>query len=194
MLMRKSLVFLLLTHSLARCLCPHRQQANFMRKAPVFFFPTRCLCPHRQQINFMRKAPIFFFLLFLSVACVLTGNKLNAQSRELTSLKASLAHSSDSLHYVDALNRMAMLLYEKNVDSTFYYTRQARDIAGRLDYDKGKADALNNLGVFFDIKGNLQLALRYYDEGYAAYRQLKDSANCVQALMNIAMVYKEIGK
>lgn len=87
-----------------------------------------------------------------------------------------------------------MLLYEKNIDSTFYYTTQAREIADRLQYDKGRADALNNLGIFFDIKGNLQLALRYYDEAYAGYTRLRDSANRVQTLMNIAMVYKEIGK
>lgn len=89
---------------------------------------------------------------------------------------------------------MAMLLYEQNIDSTFYYTRQARTIADRFDYPKGRADALNNLGVFFDIKGNLQLALKYYNEAYAGYQHLKDSANTVQSLMNIAMVYKELGK
>lgn len=117
-----------------------------------------------------------------------------AQSTELTGIKASLPRINDSLRYVDALNRMAMLLYEQNIDSTFYYTREARAMADRLDYPKGKADALNNLGVFFDIKGNLQLALRYYNEAHAGYRRLKDSANSVQSLMNIAMVYKELGK
>lgn len=136
----------------------------------------------------MRKTPVFLLLLlFFKVLC-------GAQSRELTALRTSLAHSSDSLHFVDALNRMAMLLYEKNIDSTFYYTRQARDIADRLGYSKGQADAQNNLGVFFDIKGNLQMALRYYDEAYAGYTQLHDTANRVQALMNIAMVYNEMGK
>ncbi|MDP9080222.1 MAG: tetratricopeptide repeat-containing sensor histidine kinase [Bacteroidota bacterium] len=89
---------------------------------------------------------------------------------------------------------MAMLLYEKNVDSTFYYTVKARKIADRLGYDKGNVDALNNLGVVFDIKGNLQLALRYYNEAYAGYTELHDTANRVQTLMNIAMVYKELGK
>lgn len=117
-----------------------------------------------------------------------------AQSQELRQIQASLPQIRDSTLYVNGLNRMAMLLYEKNMDSTFFYTKQAREIAGRIGYDKGNTDALNNLGVFFDIKGNFQLALRYYDEGYSGYQKLKDSANCVQALMNIAMVYKEQGK
>lgn len=136
----------------------------------------------------MRITLLFFFtLLFSRLLC-------HGQSSEFTTIKKSLTQISDSLRYVDALNRLATLLYEKNIDSTFYYTTQAREIADRLQYDKGKADALNNLGIFFDIKGNLQLALRYYNEAYAGYTRLQDSANRVQTLMNIAMVYKEIGK
>lgn len=136
----------------------------------------------------MRRTLLILLLLYSS--CVLC----RAQSTELADIRASLKHPVDSTHYVDALNRMAMLLYEKNIDSTFYYTRQAREIANRLNYEKGKADALNNLGITFDIKGNLQLALRYYNEANVAYSKLHDSANYVQTSMNIAMVYKEIGK
>ena len=136
----------------------------------------------------MRKIVLFLLALFFFNMCC------DAQSPELTAIRKSISHTKDSLRYVDALNRLAMLLYEKNIDSTFYYTRQAREIAQRLSYDKGKADALNNLGVFFDIKGTLQLALRYYDEAYAAYTGINDSVNRVQTLMNIAMVYQEIGK
>ncbi|MBB6499877.1 tetratricopeptide repeat-containing sensor histidine kinase [Pedobacter cryoconitis] len=116
------------------------------------------------------------------------------QSSELNQLQSSLPHITDSLRYTDALNRMAMLLYEKNLDSTFFYTVRARGIANRINYSKGKADALNNLGVFFDLKGNLQLALRYYNEAYHLYTELKDTSNRVQTLMNMAMVYQESGK
>lgn len=132
-------------------------------------------------------------LLFLGVL-LLSWNLCLAQLAELKSIQTSLPKISDSLRYVDALNRMAILLYEKNIDSTFYYTKIAREIANRHHYDKGKADALNNLGIFFDIKGNFQLALRYYNEGYLVYKKLKDSSNCVQALMNIAMVYQIMGR
>lgn len=136
----------------------------------------------------MKKALLLFLLLFLIRFFCL------GQSTELSKLKSSLGQLKDSLQYVDVLNRMAMLLYEKNVDSTFYYTIKARAIADRLSYEKGKADATNNLGIFFDIKGNLQLALRYYNDAHISYVKLKDSSNQVQAMMNIGMVYKEIGK
>jgi signal transduction histidine kinase len=136
----------------------------------------------------MKKSLYFTFALLF---CTATSY---SQSLELKNLKASISQITDSLQYIDVLNRMAMLLYEKNADSTFHYTKKAREISYRLNYAKGKADAMNNLGVFYDIKGNLQFALRYYDEAYLAYKALNDTANQVQTLMNIAMVYKQIGK
>ena len=136
----------------------------------------------------MKKTLVLSLMLFFSsMFCY-------GQSSELAHIQSSYKHIGDSLRYVDALNRMAMLLYEKNIDSTFYYSKRAREIADRRNYTKGKADALNNLGIVFDIKGNLQLALRYYNEAYAEYGKLHDTANRVQAMMNIAMVYNELGK
>ncbi|RYZ46965.1 MAG: tetratricopeptide repeat protein, partial [Sphingobacteriales bacterium] len=137
----------------------------------------------------MKKALPLTFLTLLAIKFCCW-----AQTTELGKIQSSLGKIKDSVQYVDALNRMAMLLYEKNIDSTFFYTVKARATADRLGYEKGKADATNNLGVFFDIKGNLQLALRYYNDAYIGYTKVKDSSNQVQAMMNIAMVYKELGK
>ncbi|MDB4904416.1 MAG: sasA 1 [Mucilaginibacter sp.] len=136
----------------------------------------------------MKKLGVLFSSLVLCCA-VCYG-----QIEDIRKLQKHLPLIKDSLQYVDALNRLGMLLYEKNVDSTFYFTEKARNIADRLQYAKGKADAANNLGIVYDMKGNLQLALRYYNEAGNRYRAINDTANVVQAIMNIAMVYQEIGK
>ncbi|GGN11540.1 hypothetical protein GCM10010967_54310 [Dyadobacter beijingensis] len=90
--------------------------------------------------------------------------------------------------------RRGRLFYEQNADSTLYYALQARQVAFRHDYDQGLADATNNLGVVFDIKGNIQLALRYYNDAYNQYVALGDSSNIVQTLMNIGSVYNVSGR
>jgi signal transduction histidine kinase len=131
---------------------------------------------------------VLCFLLLLIAPCF-------AQLPEISKLKVSLTTlKNDSLKYVDVLNRLAILVYEKNVDSTFYFARNARQIASRHGYKKGETDALNNLGIFFHIKGNLQLALRYYNEARVGYSDIKDTVNSVQSVMNIAMVYKDFGR
>ncbi|MDB5007957.1 MAG: sasA 1 [Mucilaginibacter sp.] len=136
----------------------------------------------------MKKLATIFSLL------VLWGAVCYGQVEDIGKLQKQLPFIKDSLRYVDALNRLAMLSYESSVDSSFYYTEKARMIAVRLQYDKGKADAANNLGIVYDMKGNLQLALRYYNDAYNRYNAIQDTANSVQAIMNIAMVYQEIGK
>jgi signal transduction histidine kinase len=100
----------------------------------------------------------------------------------------------DSTGYVDVINRLAMLLYEQNADSTAWYAHKAREIAIRIDYKGGIADATNNLGVTADVKGDMQTALHYYNDAYNEYGRLNDSSNMVQTLMNIAMVYSEDGR
>jgi signal transduction histidine kinase len=116
------------------------------------------------------------------------------QVEKIRNLQQSLPSIQDSTQYVDVVNRISLLFYEQNADSTLYYGLQAREIAFRLHYAKGLADATNNLGVVFDIKGNIQLALRYYNDAYNQYTALDDSSNIVQTLMNIATVYGISGK
>lgn len=128
-------------------------------------------------------------MVFLIPFCSVRG-----QVSKIRELQMSLPAIRDSSNYVDVVNRISLLFYEQNADSTLYYALKARQIAYRNDYERGRADATNNLGVVFDIKGNIQLALRYYNDAYNQYVTLRDSSNIVQTLMNIGSVYNISGR
>jgi len=128
---------------------------------------------------------MFLFLCWFSAG---------SQADNIKLLQWRLPLITDSVQYVDALNRIAILFYEQNVDSTLYYASQARATAKRLNYPQGMADATNNFGIAYDIKGLSPLALRYYNDAFNQYSATGDSANVVQTLMNIAMVYTTTGK
>ncbi|HTJ11557.1 MAG TPA: tetratricopeptide repeat-containing sensor histidine kinase [Dinghuibacter sp.] len=131
-------------------------------------------------------APLFgcFFAIFSAAG----------QAPEMSIVKGPLSGWHDSLRYVDALNRLSILEYNQNIDSTFLLTRQARDIADRLQYQKGIADAINNLGVVYFVRSDHQLAFRYFNEAYNRYVALRDSSNIVQTMMNIGLVYRVMGR
>jgi len=116
-----------------------------------------------------------------------------SQDEIIQAFKKALPFITDSPRYVDALNRISILSYEQNTDSTLLYANKARDISRRIDYAKGIADATNNLAVYFDINGTSELALRYYGDAYNQYTGLQDSSNMAQTQMNIAMVYNTEG-
>ncbi len=127
-----------------------------------------------------------YFLLF-SVPCF-------CQADNIQSLETFLPAVKDSIRYVDVLNRIAMLSYEADADSTAFYGNKARGIAGRIGYAQGGADATNCMGVAAHVQGDFQTALRYYSDAYNQYCRIQDSANIAQTLMNIAMVYGSSGK
>ena len=133
----------------------------------------------------MKKRLVFFILLSFAFT------NSYSQIKDISKIKKELPHITDSIKYVDALNRLGILMYESNVDSAFYYAKRARSIAERLKYQQGIADALNVLGIVYDLKGNLQLSLRYYNDAYNHYLAIHDSSNVVQALMNIGLVFNE---
>jgi len=133
----------------------------------------------------MKKNVSFLVLLLLAVS------ECFGQFREVNKLKKDLPLTHDSIQYVNTLNRLGMLMYEQNIDSAFNYAKKARTIAERLGYKAGKADALNVIGIVYDLKGNLQLSLRYYNEAYNLYKELNDTSNVVQGLMNIGLVFNE---
>ncbi|MGF7038350.1 ATP-binding protein [Mucilaginibacter lappiensis] len=133
----------------------------------------------------MKKHLVFFILLSFVFTCSYS------QIKDISKIKKELPHITDSIKHVDALNRLGILMYESNVDSAFYYAKRARSIAERLKYQQGIADALNVLGIVYDLKGNLQLSLRYYNDAYNHYLAIHDSSNVVQALMNIGLVFNE---
>lgn len=118
----------------------------------------------------------------------------SAQDKKIHTLQQNLLSIKDSIQYINQLNRISLLFYEQNADSTLFYALSAREMAYRQKYPKGLADATNNLGIVYDIKGNVQLALRYYNDAYNQYTAIKDSSNIVQTLMNIAAVYNISGK
>lgn len=127
-------------------------------------------------------------VLLLMLSCT-----VHSQEAFVQSLRKALPAISDSAQYVDVLNKLSMLSYEQDADTTLVYATRARDIAYRIDYPKGIADATNNLAIYFDIKGSNELALRYYGDAYKQYDAISDSSNLVQVLMNIAMVYNTNG-
>lgn len=101
---------------------------------------------------------------------------------------------ADSMLYVDKLNRQAILFQQKELDSAFLYATQAREIATRLDYTKGKADAWHVLGNYYGLNTNNYLCIRYYIDALQAYKKLNDSSGIGQLYARISTYYQQSGQ
>lgn len=118
------------------------------------------------------------------ILLLLMCSPLFAQDKVIRELKQTLTATTDSTHYVNLLNHLGMRYHLSNADSCFLFAVKARDIASRIDYKKGVADALNNLSIFYALKANMKQAIEYDYKALLLYRQTGDSVNVCQVLMN----------
>lgn len=107
---------------------------------------------------------------------------------------AGMLHGQDSMRYVDQLNQRAVLSQQKKLDTTFLYATKAREIATRLDYTKGKADAWQTLGNYYGLNNNNYLSIRYYMDALQAYKKLNDSIGIGQLYVCISNYYEQSGQ
>jgi signal transduction histidine kinase len=131
------------------------------------------------------KKLIVILLLFTQVLC--------AQKSAVQQLRRQLAKEQDSIVYTNVLNELGMKWHLINADSCFWFAVQARDVANRLNYRKGIADALNNLSIAYALKANIKQAIEYEGKALVYYRQLEDNSNICQVTMNMSVFHTLAG-
>lgn len=133
----------------------------------------------------MGKKITFILLLISQVVC--------AQQHALQQLRQRLVKERDSIVYTDILNELSMKWHLTNADSCFLYAVQARELAGRLHYGKGIADALSNLGIAYSLKANIKQAIEYESKALLNYRQLEDNGSICQVLLYMSAFHSIAG-
>ena len=116
-----------------------------------------------------------------------------AQKSAVQQLRSQLSKAQDSIIYTNVLNELSMKWHLINADSCFWYAVQARDVANRLNYRRGIADALNNLSIAYALKANIKQAIEYESKALVYYRQLEDNSNICQVTMNMSVFHSLAG-
>lgn len=129
---------------------------------------------------------VVLFLLFTTTFLLNAGRGFS-QIAELSKLEADLPSIKDSIRYVNALNRIAMLSHLRYRDSCLYYARKAKQIALRHNYSKGIADA-KNCEAIYHVSLNNYLSAKYFNDALQLYKLIHDQENVCQVLMNIGVL------
>jgi signal transduction histidine kinase len=139
------------------------------------------------------KSPRLFAVVLSLLACNV-GRTQTIESAD--SLKALLDRPEDSVK-VDILNQLVIHVREGNNVEAMQYSIQARDLAQKLNYKKGVAGALGNIGWIFYRRGEFPAALEQTTQSLAISESLKDYDELGRGLNNLASIYveqKEYGK
>lgn len=100
-----------------------------------------------------------------------------------------LSSGENNQKKVDQLNKLFKSYLNQDPIQALEYAKAAFQIADSLNYDRGIAYSLNNLGVIQNRIGNLDKALDYFFQSRRLHRAIANQDGLAAALNNIGTVY-----
>jgi signal transduction histidine kinase len=130
-----------------------------------------------------------------ALVCVLfILTDLHAQRREIDSFATLLRNhpENDSIR-VFLLSELAFKYHQVHPDSTKYLAKEAYRLAIKLNYEKGKADAMKHLAIGSYLSGDFDSAVYYNKQSLLIYEKIGEKRGKGAVLNNIAMVLHDQG-
>lgn len=135
----------------------------------------------------MRLLSFVLCFMFLSVS-------VWAQQEELDSLQQLLHKQADDTSKVNTLNELSYVYYQTAVyDSELYFAQQALNLSQKLNWKRGMAVSLKNIGSACDDMGNNSDALYYYGRALNIFSSIDDKSGVSACYNNMGLVYRTIG-
>lgn len=109
---------------------------------------------------------------------------------KIDSLRNVIAVSQPDTNKASALFRLGWNLFRSQGPDTLYaYNKRALELSEKLDYKFGIAHASNHIGIYYDIKGQSDSALFYFERAYQMHKTLGKKEAMAQAANNLAMFH-----
>ena len=107
-----------------------------------------------------------------------------AQNFKVDSLKSALTKLGEDTIKVNALNDLAYMLFSSQPDEAIRYGLEAYELAEFLDYKKGLAYSLKNIGLGYFYKSDYIQVLDFSNRSLQIFEEINDIAG-VSSLVNI---------
>jgi signal transduction histidine kinase/Tfp pilus assembly protein PilF len=97
--------------------------------------------------------------------------------------------SASGAERVQVLNDLAREIQADSPEKSMEYAAKARDLAERISDDRGKARALNNLGIGHYYLADYPRAFEFYNESLGVAEAIGDDERIADALNNIGVLH-----
>jgi len=135
----------------------------------------------------------FRWVLCIGLVSVL-NSLLYSQSIEIDSMLGLLRTSRPDTSQVKLLNDLSIsFLMEEDYDKSMDYAEQSLELAADLDYPKGKAYALKNLGLVNYYQGNFTQVFDAWTESLQIFESIPDTLGIANLSSNVGVIYYDQG-
>jgi len=119
-----------------------------------------------------------------------TPNNCDAQDTKMDSLQNLLKTAREDTTKVNILYELSEECAEEDI---LKYATPALELAEKLNFKKGIADALNNIGYVHNASGDRSGALKYYYKSLKIREEIGDKEGIAGSFNNIAVIYNNQG-
>jgi tetratricopeptide (TPR) repeat protein len=117
---------------------------------------------------------------------------LKAQESKTDSLLLELSSSRDTAR-VNVLNALGDLAYRSDPDEAIRYGNEARILAEDMEFDKGLAFALKNIGLGHFMQSNYAEASINWEQSLKIFESLQNESAAANLLSNLGSAYTYMG-
>ena len=138
----------------------------------------------------------FLFLMAVIFYCPVL---LQAQQTDMDSLNkvikkyTSTVNFEKDTNYINTINELAFKFSNINPDTTILLGQQLTALCENINFQKGKAEALKNMGLAYNVKGNYNQALSLYAEALALCEKIGYLKGQARIDHNIGIAFSNLG-
>lgn len=129
----------------------------------------------------------YIYLILLALMCGFDG--ASQDQKYIDSLMKGLDSPLEDTARVNLLNKIASELFYVNQEQIYEIAEQALELSETSDYKTGIAEAYNNLGIYFRLKGMYELAIEYTYKSLDIMEQTKNISGIGRCYNLIGIIY-----
>ncbi len=138
----------------------------------------------------MKTTKILPILLII----ILSAHSLYSQNVKIDSLVNLLdQHPNEDTVRVNLLRVLTFEVMYNDPEKGIKYAEEALEIAKKLDYKRGIANAIHDMGNVHNNGGSYNTALSYYQKSLKIREEISDKKGIASSTHNIGLVYKRQG-
>lgn len=112
-----------------------------------------------------------------------------AQQQTIDSLKQALTSLEADTARVNTLLEISSKVFRFEPEKAIEYSREAIKLSEELNYQKGMAYALKNIGLAYFVRGNYVEVRNYWEQSLVIFQSMKDQLGISNLLNNLGAVY-----
>lgn len=136
----------------------------------------------------MKRETSFLFLGFFLITTIAFS-----QQHQIDSLLIVLSKSQEDTNKVNTLNTLSDLVYRTDPIKAIIFGKEATKLAELLDYQKGLAFALKNIGLGYFVQSNYVEASIFWEQSLKIFESIQDETAAANVLSNMGSAYTYMG-